>query len=112
MREYFVGSKVYKSLKELIDFYVTHGKQLGNAGETLLTPVSKLDKWTMSYTDIEVQKKIGYSNHFGEIREALDKRTSAKVIIKSYAGDRPESINEFLLEAEVLKQCYNPNVVQ
>ena len=110
--EYFIGSTVYKSLKELIDFYIIHGEQLSSVGETILTPVSKFDKWTMNYADIEVQKKIGNSSHFGEICEALDKRTGAKAIIKSYAGNRPESINEFLLEAEVLKQCNSPNVVR
>lgn len=98
-------------MKELIAFYTTHDEPLSSTGDKLLQPVSKYDKWTVQYRDINVDesKAVGESGHFGE---ALYKLTGEKVTVKTYAGDSPESINEFLLEVEVLKRCYNPNIIQ
>lgn len=112
MGEYFLISETFKSLKELIDFFITHKETIGKAGEILQTPVSKFDRWAMKCTDMDIVRMTGSATKFGEIYEGLDKRSNEKVIIKSYAGNRQESINAFHLEAEVLKCCNHPNVVQ
>ena len=110
--EYLVQEHVYKSMKELVDFCTTRAIKVNFAGVILQKPVSKVDKWTMKHTDIEVLNKFGSCSHFGEIGEALDKRSSQRVTFRSYAGTRPESINEFLLEAEMLKLCNHINVIR
>ena len=99
-------------MKAFVNFYVTREKQLGSVGAILQNPINKTDKWTMKYTGIEVLNKLGNCSHFGEICEALDKRTNQRVTVRSYTGLRPESLNAFLLDAEALKQCDHQNVVR
>ena len=99
-------------MKELIDFCTTSGIEVNYAGIILRNPVSRIDKWTMKQTDIDILKKMGSCSHFGELCEALDKRTNQRVTAKSYAGTRQESFNEFLSEAEVLKLCNHTNVTR
>lgn len=98
-------------MTELIDFHKLNGAPLSSAGDILLHPVSKYDKWTISCNDITVEerKTIATEGHFGE---ALNKVSREKVTVKFYNGSEPKSINEFLLEAEVLKRCFHPNIVR
>ena len=110
--EYFVGELKFKSVKELVSFAAQYNVAMNLAGVVLQKPVSKVDRWTMKSTDIEILNNIGSSSHFGEVCEALDKRTNTKVITRSYAGTIPKSLNAFLLEAEVLKQCSHFNLVR
>ena len=99
-------------MKDLIDFYVTQEKPLSEAGEILKNPVSNRDKWVIKCADVIITRKIGSVTRFGEIFEGLDKRKNRKVMLTSYAGNTRESINAFLLEAEVLKQSVHDNVVR
>ena len=67
----------------------------------------------MKCADFELLKTIGTSySYSGEVGEALDKRTKKRVITRSYDGMNPESLNAFLLEAEVLKRCNQSNIVR
>ena len=99
-------------MKELINFCTLSAIAVNSERVILQNPVSRIDKWAMKHTDIEILKKMGSCNHSGEICEALDKRTKQKVMVKSYAGTRQESFNEFLLEAEMLKLCNHINVTR
>ena len=96
----------------LIDYLVTSGIDLDSAGTILQNAVSKVDRWTMKHTDLEILNKIGSCGYSGEISTALDKRTNQRVTIRSYEGMSPESLNTFLLDAEVLKRCNQFNVVR
>ena len=97
----------------LINYLVTSGVPLDSSGTVLRNPVSNDDRWTIKYADFEMLKIIGTSYSFsGEIGEALDKRTNKKVIIRSYDGTNPESLNAFLLEVEVLKRCNQSNIMR
>ena len=78
-------------------------------GVKLTQHVGKTDKWTINYTEIEVQMKIGMGT-YGDI--CIGAYAGRKVSIKTYAGDKVKSINQFLLEAEVLKEYTHPNVVR
>lgn len=109
--QYIDNSGEYDSVKELIAFYTKPDKQLSINGDRLLRPVSKYDKWTVPYDGIQVQESKTPSN-CGNFGEALYSLTGEKVTVKIYSGESPRSMNEFLLEAEVLKRCYNPNVTQ
>ena len=111
--EFCVGSTASKSLNMLINYLITTGIPLDSSGTVLWNPVSNVDRWTMKCTDFEMLKKIGTSySHSGEIYEALDKRTNKRVITRSYDGMSPESLNAFLLEAEVLKRCNQSNIAK
>ena len=92
--------------------YLTQGKPVSKAGEILRNPVTNRDKWAIKFTDVEIVRNTGSITKFGEIFEGLDKRTNRKVMLTSYAGNTRESINSFLLEAEVLKQNVHYNVVR
>ena len=96
-------------MKELIDYHTENGAPLSSAGDILMHPVSKYDRWTIQQKDIVVEGKKMIGGYFGE---ALNRLTGQKVTVKSYAGDKPKSINEFQLEAEVLKRCFHPNIVR
>ena len=106
-----IGSnQTHKSIKELIAFYSSSGKPLNEGeGDKLVQHVGKKDKWTISYTEIEVQKRIGMGT-FGDI--CVGSYAGRKVSIKTYAGDKVKSINQFLLESEVLKEYIHPNVAR
>ena len=111
--QYIVGSGVYNSVKQLIAFYTKHDEPLSATGDRLLHPVSKYDKWTVPYDDIQVQESYESSRlHCGNFGEAFCSSVGENVTVNIYSGDNPTSMNEFLLEAEVLKRCYNPNVTQ
>ena len=99
-------------MKEVIGFSARYNVALNHAGVKLGKPVSKVDRWTLKSTDIEILNKIGSSSNFGEVCEALNKRTNTKVIVRSYTGKLPGSLNVFLLEAEVLKQCNHFNIAR
>ena len=97
----------------LINYLVTSGIPLDSSGTVLWNHVSSDDRWTMKCADFETLKKIGPSySYYGEVGEALDKRTNKRVITRSYDGMSPESLNAFLLEAEVLKRCNQSNIVR
>lgn len=67
----------------------------------------------MKHTDFEILKKMGTSySYTGQIYEATDKRTNKRVITRSYDGTIPESLNAFLLDVEVLKQCDQSNIAR
>lgn len=110
--QYIDSSGVYNSVKELIAFYIKHDEPLSDIGDRLLHPVSKYDKWNVPYDGIQVLKSYEAASHCGNFGEALFSSTGENVTVKIYSGDSPRSMNEFLLEAEVLKRCYNPNVTQ
>ena len=78
-------------------------------GDRLLHHVSKYDKWSVKPSEIEVQLKIG-TGTFGDV--CVGVYAQRKVSIKTYAGDRTKSINQFHLEAEVLKEYSHPNVAR
>ena len=97
----------------LINYLVTSGIPVDSSGTVLQNPVSNVDRWTVKCADFEKLKKIGTSySHSGEVYEALDKCTNKRVIIRSYDGMNPESLNAFLLEAEVLKRCNQSNIAR
>lgn len=111
--EFCIGSTASKSLNMLINYLITSGVPLDSSGTVLRNPVSNVDKWTMKCTDLEMVKKIGTSyTYSGEIFEALHKRTNKRVMTRSYDGTIPESLNAFLLEAEVLKRCNQSNIAR
>lgn len=92
----------------LIQYLVTSGIPVDSSGTLLRNPVSNVHEWTRKSTEFETLRKIGGSyNHSGEINEALDKRTSKRVMTCSYNGVSQDSLNTFLLEAEILNQCCN-----
>ena len=101
----------YTSVKGLIEYHVNHGVPLSSAGEKLLVPISKYDQWTVHYSDIELED-IRPPVSGGCYGNATDKRNGERVTAKTFSGERAKSINEFLLEAEVLKRCHNSNVVR
>ena len=101
----------YTSVKGLIEYHVKHRVPLSSAGEQLLVPISKYDQWTVHYNDIMLDDLRPMVNG-GCYGNATDKRNGERVTVKSYSGERAKSINEFLLEAEVLKRCHNSNVVR
>lgn len=78
-------------------------------GDRLLQYVSKKDKWMIKYAEIDIQRRIGTST-FGDVCIGL--YAKRRVSVKTYAGDRAKSINQFLLEAEVLKQYSHPNIAR
>ena len=88
-----------------------HGVPLSGNGEMLLVPVSKYDQWTVHYSDILIEDALPILTG-GCYGDATDKRNGMKVTAKTFTGERPKSINQFLLEAEILKRCHNPNVVR
>ena len=106
-----IGSKhCFKSVQELITFYLSTGASLSNSeGDQLLQHVNKKDKWNVKYTEIDVQMRIGTSA-FGDM--CLGSYAQRKVSIKTYAGDKARSINQFLLEVEVLKEYSHPNIAR
>lgn len=106
-----IGSKhKHKSIPELIGFYTSSGVVLSQTiGDRLLQYVGKKDKWMIKYTEIDIQRRIGTSA-FGDVCIAL--YAQRRVSVKTYTGDRAKSINQFLLEAEVLKQYSHPNVAR
>lgn len=53
--------------------------------------------------------RIGTSA-FGDM--CIGSYAQRKVSVKTYAGDKARSINQFLLEVEVLKECSHPNVAR
>lgn len=85
---------------------------MNSAGVILQNPVSKVDRWVIKTEDIQIEDKIGSCSHFGGIFEAVDKRTNEKVTARSYDSTTPESLNTFLMEAEVLKQCSHSNIAR
>ena len=106
-----IGSKhKCKSIQELIAYYVTSGEPLSESvGDKLIKPLNKNDKWMIKYTEIEVQMRIGTST-FGDV--CIGTYAKRRVSIKTYTGDKPKSINQFLLEAEVLKEYSHPNIAR
>ena len=97
----------------LINYLVTSGIPLDSSDRVVRNPVSNDDRWTMKCADFEMLKTIGTSySYSGEVGEALDKRKKKRVITRSYDGMNPESLNVFLLEAEVLKRCNQSNIVR
>jgi hypothetical protein len=106
-----IGSnRSFKSVQELITFYVSTGESLSSSeGDQLLHHVTRKDKWNVKHTEIEVQMRIGTSA-FGDM--CLGSYSQRKVSIKTYAGDKARSINQFLLEVEVLKEYSHPNIAR
>ena len=94
----------------MVDFYASSGEVVSETtGNKLLQHVGKKDKWMIKYTEVEVQRRIGTST-FGDVCIAV--YAQRRVSVKTYAGDRAKSINQFLLEAEVLKEYSHPNVAR
>ena len=110
--EFVVRQRTYKTMKRLLNFCVKRSIEINSKGVVLRQPVSKVDKWTMKNTDIEILNKFGSCSHFGEIGEALDKRSNQRVTAKSYVGTNPQSLNEFLFETEMLKLCHHLNITR
>lgn len=106
-----IGSRhSFKKVQQLVGFYLSTREILSDGEQNrLLQAVNKRDKWNVKYTEIEVQMKIGTST-FGDMY--VGSYAQRKVSIKTYAADKARSVNQFLLEVEVLKEFSHPNVAR
>ena len=69
------------------------------------------DKWEITEKDLDIMDKIGKGN-FGYVYKGYMRSRSSHVAIKMCKSDALADQDEFLREAEILKQYRHPNIVE
>ena len=76
---------------------------------TILRPVPKHDKWSLSHRDVRIGKKLG-KGAFGDVFEAF--LNNEMVAVKTCRSSDLTDMDKFMMEADILKQYDHPNVVR
>ncbi|XP_047134794.1 tyrosine-protein kinase ABL1 [Hydra vulgaris] len=125
-RVYFENDTVYvreeakfKTLEELVTY---HSREAGGLVTNLRYPALKVDKpavygfspkddeWEIPRMDIFMGQKLG-GGQYGEVYKAEYKKYGVTVAVKTLKEDQTD-VEEFLKEADMMKQIKHPNLVR
>jgi hypothetical protein len=115
--QYYVSTELrFATLQQLIHH---HSITTDGLVHLLLYPINKHktqpalfkidDKWEISRSEIAMKQKLG-GGQYGEVYEALWKRYNKVVAVKTLKETM--SLQDFLEEADVMKDLKHPNLVQ
>ena len=109
---YMFNKQGFLSIHCLLEHQQTENQPL--IGEFyLVRPITRNegDKWEITEKDLNIMDKIGKGN-FGYVYKGYMRSRSSNVAIKMCKSDALADQDEFLREAEILKQYRHPNIVE
>ena len=111
---YRFEDKAFAVIRDLLEYYITyHIPVTETSGAFLSKFVSRMDKWTICRQDLKLGQKLG-RGAFREVWEAVLLSDGNKVAVKICREITSDDLGKqtLLQEAEILKQCNHPNIVQ
>ena len=109
---YMFNKQGFLSIRCLLEHQQTENQPL--IGEFyLVRPITRNegDKWEITEKDLNIMDKIGKGN-FGYVYKGYMRSRNTHVAIKMCKSDALADQDEFLREAEILKQYRHPNIVE
>ena len=109
---YRFESKICTTVKALLDYHVESGTPVSKSlGVKITSFITKSDKWALNKSDISISKSIGKGT-FGYVFDVTLKSTGERLAMKSCRSNNLTDMDEFLQEAEILKQYDHPNIIK
>ncbi|TKR81763.1 hypothetical protein L596_015586 [Steinernema carpocapsae] len=114
-KEFFLETKAFKSIVELVKFYVDSKTPVISGTEVILKRPIAHQSWELRFMDITLKDKLG-SGAFGDVHRGLMNISGRKhpVAVKVARGDKldKEKAREIMKEARVMRKFHHPNVVK